>query len=304
MNKKQFCEILQNPNSLSNETLADIKEIIEEYPFFQIGRMLWLKNLHNLDSIKYNSELKNSAAYIADRNRLFQLINNISKHPENIVKNEDINLSEKTAETKQEEIADEVLNEEKETSSVTVTDNYLNAEDDFLDDEGNIYNFTHPKNKPDHAEQEIQNFVLPAADFLDYEITSSSSYTLPDISEIEEVDQNENHSFSDWLHLMHYSGAPKKEEASSSKKKGMDLIDSFLNTSPQIVPSVNKELDSVDLGEDSTNTIDEILTETLADIYIKQGNKSKAISILEKLRLKYPEKSIYFARRIDEIKEN
>ncbi len=49
---------------------------------------------------------------------------------------------------------------------------------------------------------------------------------------------------------------------------------------------------------------DDILSETLAAIYIRQGHKSKAISIFEKLRLKYPEKNAYFARRIRELTEN
>ncbi len=44
-----------------------------------------------------------------------------------------------------------------------------------------------------------------------------------------------------------------------------------------------------------------IATETLANIYLKQSLKSRAIEIFQQLILKYPEKSAYFAGRISEI---
>jgi len=47
---------------------------------------------------------------------------------------------------------------------------------------------------------------------------------------------------------------------------------------------------------------EEPITETLANIYAQQGYYKKAIGIFEKLSLKYPEKSTYFAGRIEKIK--
>ena len=46
---------------------------------------------------------------------------------------------------------------------------------------------------------------------------------------------------------------------------------------------------------------DDLVTETLANIYADQENYDKAIKAFEKLQLKYPEKSVYFAGRIKEI---
>ena len=57
------------------------------------------------------------------------------------------------------------------------------------------------------------------------------------------------------------------------------------------------------VAEKSVQENEEIITETLANIYLQQKNYKKALDAFEKLSLKYPEKSVYFASRIKEIEE-
>lgn len=95
------------------------------------------------------------------------------------------------------------------------------------------------------------------------------------------------------------SDAPPKE---APLLKHHDLIDRFITEDPHIKPVGEfNEADTVVI--DNTNVTDSIFTESLAKIYIKQGQYAKAIRIFEKLNLKYPEKSSYFADQISFLKK-
>jgi hypothetical protein len=55
------------------------------------------------------------------------------------------------------------------------------------------------------------------------------------------------------------------------------------------------------MAENSSVDKDEIVSETLAKIYITQGLYEKSLKIYKKLILEYPEKSSYFAAQIENL---
>jgi tetratricopeptide (TPR) repeat protein len=88
-----------------------------------------------------------------------------------------------------------------------------------------------------------------------------------------------------------------------NKKAQTDLIDKFISLNPRIEPRTDKtEHPVVDLSTPYLEEKGALVTETLARIYVNQGYYSKAIEIYEKLSLKFPEKSGYFATQIEKIR--
>jgi hypothetical protein len=69
-----FTNLTKNKTEIQHVETAELKAIIEEFPYFQTARALYLKGLKNQDSFKYNNELKVTAAYTTDRTVLFNYI--------------------------------------------------------------------------------------------------------------------------------------------------------------------------------------------------------------------------------------
>ena len=93
---------------------------------------------------------------------------------------------------------------------------------------------------------------------------------------------------------------PKKAEKKLSKA---EIIDKFIAENPSISRPKQEFFNPISAAQESVIDQENIVSETLATIYENQGYFEKAISIYEKLKLKYPEKSIIFAGRINTLKE-
>ncbi len=94
------------------------------------------------------------------------------------------------------------------------------------------------------------------------------------------------------------------EPPSENLSEGVDnnsLINSFIKDDPGPIRADRKTSLKGDASLDSIKEHDGFITDTLARIYVKQGLYAKAIYAYERLSLKYPEKSAYFAAQIEKI---
>ena len=120
------------------------------------------------------------------------------------------------------------------------------------------------------------------------------------------ISQTDNsYSFTNWFNYLDQAKLQKSEESAADQRRLRDseLIDSFIRTQPTIIPKKEKLEEQEDISEAYVKPDDNLMTETLAKIYIKQGYYSRAIYAYEKLSLKYPEKSSYFATQINKIRQ-
>jgi len=92
---------------------------------------------------------------------------------------------------------------------------------------------------------------------------------------------------------------PESEEQIVNKQ----LIDRFIEEEPRITPFKATFFDPSEIAKRSIIDDEDFVTETLAEIYLKQGNIPKAIKIYKQLSLKFPEKSSYFAAQIKNLKK-
>ncbi|MCD6367045.1 MAG: hypothetical protein J7L46_05850 [Bacteroidales bacterium] len=74
MNKKEFYNYIAHPETLSKSSLPEISALVNDYPFFQTGHLLLLENLHLIEDIEFENRLKSFALFVADRKKLFWII--------------------------------------------------------------------------------------------------------------------------------------------------------------------------------------------------------------------------------------
>lgn len=109
----------------------------------------------------------------------------------------------------------------------------------------------------------------------------------------ERIDDNSEFTFENWL----YKDKPQK---TFPKERSVNDI---LKSLEERVKIKNKTsfFSAETTAEKSLEEKPSMNTETLAEIYVKQGNYPKAIKIYEELMLSIPEKKLFFASRINYI---
>ena len=143
-------------------------------------------------------------------------------------------------------------------------------------------------------EKESFNDLLPRTALLSYDrktlrdwLFNSEDIDTPDNLKVEK------YSFLDWFDIIN-DEVPKVE-------KKLDLINEFIKNSPKIEFSKEEKSDNEIIID--TKIKDELITETLAKIYVTQKKFNKAIKAYDILSLKYPKKSSFFADQINYIKK-
>lgn len=296
MNIAEFTNLLSQPSTIGDRQTLSMEKLVEEFPYFQSARAIYLKGLYNQDSFKYNQQLKITAAHTTDRSVLFEFITS-----ENFMA-----INKAFRDEKEARIREIIVN----GLEVVLPPKTEKNPEEFV-----------PKNT---LEQSILTSIkeaspeenLPKEEISD-QIPETESQISPEekleIGRPLEFSREETHSFHEWLQLASFkpidrvdseenSGSEtEKTEEDPEKIKQAALIDKFIETNPKIVPSKIIVVPSPVL-ERSSQENSYLMTETLAKVYLEQKKYSKAIQAYEILILKYPEKSHFFADRILDIK--
>jgi hypothetical protein len=111
-------------------------------------------------------------------------------------------------------------------------------------------------------------------------------------------------------HIFHMQSAFNENDENSIGQlnrpifsKGNDIIDSFIKNDPQIKAPKAEQINTENKAKKSAEDHNDLVSETLAAIYIEQMLYHKAIDTYEKLSLKFPEKSRYFADLIQSLEK-
>jgi hypothetical protein len=305
MNRNDFISMIEDKVQVNRQMLGEVYELIDIFPYFQSAHMLLLKGLQNNADVKFENQLRNSAIHIADREVLYYLLKTRPKPASG--KLEPVREVKRTAE--------EILFDHQQTviesaknSEQMITEIENNSGDTLIKpDEENLHIHSHSILVSSETEIRELDEVMMVTD----EETSSDDervfymdpgFSVTDKDDLLELDSEESTTGAN-EEIINFT-EPAADNSDKSKKLSQSaLIDKFILANPRIEP-VKAPL-KTPVGDISMPFVENeggFITETLARIYINQGYYSKAIDIYEKLSLKFPEKSSYFASQIELVK--
>jgi tetratricopeptide (TPR) repeat protein len=291
-----FTYLLNKPDAVNNEQIISLEKILEDFPYCQSARSLHLKGLYNQDSFKYNQALKSTAAYTTDRTILFDLI----------TAEQFLGIQKELFEGNETQLLD-----------IKVIDSKIVSEDRIQNsiEQSILSSINKASTSSDLAVENLIPYpssIATTEAILEQEIEKEDNKTESAVAKLEigkpiPFNQNETHSFQEWLQLSKIkpidresNELEKKAENATSLKNQLEIIDKFIKANPKISPVKTDTL--LPLITVKTEETSYLMTETLAKVYLEQKKYNKAIQAYEILILKYPEKSSFFANRILNIK--
>jgi hypothetical protein len=263
-----------------------LENVLTDHPYFQLGLMEKSRRLQKINHIDSLKTLRKCAILFPSRSLLYSFL-----HENNVEENEE-----------DKNIVKEILEVPKSEDSVSIAtppiDNTFLKDPSFEVKEEKIVqrDSKHPALEKDYLIEAVnQSIQIEASNYsLEESLKEDSSALKKEIKE----DPLKVLSFSEWIGAK----AISKEFPIESQNK---LIDKFIQESPQISKLTDTSFYSpIEKGKQSISEESLPFSETLASIYVQQGNKALAIKAYRYLMLKNPQKSVYFADLIKKLEEN
>ena len=326
MEKDRINHLLSKPSIAATDDLELIEQALEKYPFSQLLHILSAKLAFDLKKEDKDTRLRRAAVYSANRSVLKKVIyekgflKNLppavpyQELPEFEINGEEEEVAEETNAadeiTDSASIFDEVLKNLEKLKSLRQQFQFLETEEPepvIPEKEKEVEKpakkkkekkdkpaakKARPEKEPEQLEQEKKDMPKEEkiTELLEHERVLDEQVNEFFLKEIEETIPPEE---------------PLKVEQKLSQHQ---IIENFIKEQPSI-GAIKKEIEDYDetvtrdLSVKSTTFGDDLVSENLAIILLKQGKKEKAIDIYKKLIWKLPQKKAYFAARIEEIKK-
>ena len=271
MDSKQLIGYMTRPEMLKDGAVQEMEQLVTDYPYFAIGQALLTVAYQNTDDKRYEGQLRHTAAIMPNRDKL-RLFTLIARH-------------RWTSEPEVPALPDEIVPADPVHSDTESTE---------------------PKEEQNSRIIREKVFIIPEIDLSGSHEELSAEMALLDekrksLDELKAIIANR---------LKEIETEKQQKEVEKPKLKKLsrkELIDKFILENPSISRPKAEFYNPISVAQNSIIDQENIVSETLAKIYEKQGYIEKAISIYEKLGLHYPEKSRYFAaqiKRLQESKEN
>lgn len=320
MRKEDLIRYIQEPGKLGRAELAKIDAMLEVYPFSQTFQTLRAKAIKNLEIADADISLKKAALYVSNRTKLYYTLYKIPAEL-SLEENNSIPLPKQIDEQLEEVISEALPSEEN------IIIGYLEEIEDDIEEEVQI------EEAPEEVEsveetQEVEDKVeekhtspLSFNEWLKktnphLEIKTDGLEKKEEKRPVIRLDTSEEIKplIADEIGELILGNVFNEGYLIKADEKVVDeknpsknnLIEEFINSGHPKVIKIKKEELPNSLENKAKRSADDAgvpVSETLAQIFVKQKLFGKAIAAYEKLSLKYPEKKPYFAGLIEEIKK-